>query len=494
MAETVQGDKVRRLSPIDNAFLLAESRNQPLHVGALCVFHPPAGAPDDLVANIADRLRASNRAGAPFNRRLESHWGVKSWVEVDDFDIGQHFVHLSLPKPGRILELLSMVSRVHSAHLDRAYPLWRCYLIEGIEDGRIALYFKIHHSLVDGVAGIRLMLKSMSDDPFDSMLLPAPWELRPSGQSKSLPAVAFGSAAAALQLTRDGLKSVPTVLGHLGQVVSDYRAANPYVVTSFQAPNCILNEKISGSRRFAAQSYSTERIRQIARKLDTTVNDVVLSLCGGALRRYLDELNALPEDPLVAVVPVSVRRDNSETGNEIAMAMANLGTHLADPVERVRLVKGCMDYNKAMLKEMTPAQIMAYSAAILTPGAATLLPGIKRRRRAANLVISHVRGPQTDTYWQGCKLDGIYPASLVLSGFALNITLISRHDNIDFGIIACRRSLLSVQRLLTHLEDALSELEAALGLSYEPGDELDDCKAINGYCLLPDKEAAANAA
>lgn len=477
---------MRKLSPIDTAFLLGERRHQPFHVGGLCVFHPPAGAPDDYVHRIAERLRASNTASPPFNHRLESHWNVKSWVESTDFDLAQHFVHLSLPKPGRILELLSMVSRVHSAHLDRAYPLWRTYLIEGIEDGRIALYSKIHHSLVDGVAGIRLMLKSMSEDPIESMSLPAPWQLQPrSGRSQSIPAVAFGSAAAALQMTRNGMLAAPAVLRQVRQVVADYRDANPHLVTSFQAPNSILNNKISGSRRFAAQSYSTPRIRQIARALDTTVNSVVLSLCGGALRLYLQELDALPEKPLIAVVPVSVRRDDSEFGNEITMAMANLGTHLANPVERAELVKHCMDYNKAMLSSMTPAQAMAYSAAMLAPGALTLLPGVKNHRRAANLVISHVRGPQTNMYWQGCKLDGIYPASLVLDGFALNITLISRHDNIDFGIIACRRSLPSAQRLLTHLEDSIQELEAALGLSYEPDMDPVDCKAINGYCLYP---------
>ncbi|MGB1581759.1 MAG: WS/DGAT/MGAT family O-acyltransferase, partial [Nevskiales bacterium] len=444
--------------------------------------------------SIADRLRGSNQASAPFNRRLESHWGVKSWVEAKDFDLAQHFVHLSLPKPGRILELLSMVSRVHSAHLDRAYPLWRAYLIEGIEDGRIALYFKIHHALVDGVAGIRLMMKSMAEDPIESMQLPPPWEMRPSrSKGKSIPAVAFGSAAATLQMTRAGLRGTPTVLRHLREAVADYRNGNPHLVTSFQAPNSILNEPISGSRRFAAQSYSTPRIRQIARALGSTVNDVILSLCGGALRHYLQELNALPDKALTAVVPVSVRRDDSVTGNEVAMALTGLGTDIADPIERTRQVQGCMDYNKAMLKDMSPAQIMAYSAASLAPGAATLLPGIKNHHRAANLVISHVRGPQTDTYWQGCKLDGIYPASLVLSGFALNITLISRHDNIDFGIIACRRSLPSVQRLLAHLETAIEELETALNLSYDPAQESEDCKAINGYCIYPRPEKLSEA-
>ena len=464
---------MRKLNPIDTAFLLAESRNQPLHVGGLCIFHPPEDAPADFAANIADRLRASQSCAPPFNHRLQSRWGMRSWVEAEDFDIGQHFVHLSLPKPGRILELLAMVSRVHSAHLDRAYPLWRMYLIEGIEDGRIALYSKIHHSLVDGVAGLRLMLKSMAETSEESLGRPAPWEMQPAGvRSTSVTGAAVENASAMMNLLRGGITSTPAVARHVQQMVSDLRAHHPHVVTSFQAPNCVLNSRIAGSRRFAAQSYSTPRIKRIARTVGATTNDVALALCGAALRSYLLEMNALPDEPLVAVVPVSVRKEDAQSGepmgNQVASALANLGTHLADPIARVRLVKGSMDYNKQMLSGMSSAQIMAYTAATMAPAIATLLPGISQHRRAANVVISHVRGPQVDTYWQGCKLDGMYPASLVLSGFALNITLISRHDNIDFGILACRRTLPSAQRLLMHLQTAIEELEQALDLDADP--------------------------
>ncbi len=455
---------MRRLSPIDNAFLMAERRHQPLHVGGLCIFHPPEDAPEGFAADIAAHLRESTTAATPFNRRLESRWGMKSWVEAPDFDMGQHFVHLSLPKPGRILELLAMTSRIHSAHLDRAYPLWRMYLIEGIEDGRIALYMKIHHSLVDGVAGLRLVMKSMSPDPVASMSMPAPWEMQPyKGQEGSTISAALGNVNSGIQALRNGLAGAPEVIRHLQHVVKDFREDNPDLVTSFQAPNSILNANITGSRRFAAQSYSAKRIRKIAKALGSTTNDTVLALCGSALRRYLLEQNALPDKPLISVVPVSVRRDEGETGNEIAFALANLATDLEDPVARVLKVKKSMDYNKAMLEGMSSAQIMAYSMATLAPALVTFLPGVNRNHRPANVVISHVRGPQETVYWQGCRLDGMYPASLVLDGYALNITLISRHDAIDFGIIACRKSLPSVQRLLSHLEDSIVELEVALG-------------------------------
>ncbi len=457
---------MKQLSAIDTLFLLMEQRQQPLHVGALCLYEPPPGAPPEFALNLAERMRESTAAARPFNRRLVSRAGLKFWQEDTNFDLAHHFVHLALPKPGRIRELLAMVSRVHSAHLDRAYPLWRTYLIEGLEDGRIATYSKIHHSLVDGVAGIRLMLKSMSPDVAASLEMPAPWEVRtrktrertlpvPTGTLRGLSALqAFG---------REGATVVPPVLRQLRQSWKDLREGNPDFVGSLQAPHCILNEPITGSRRFAAQSYSMPRIKAIAKKFDATSNDVILALCGAALRQYLMDLDALPEKPLVAAVPVSTRRDDGDSGNEIAFALTHLATHLEHPVERLLAIKRCMDYNKAFMRRLSPAQLLAYEAVMLAPGALNLLTGFDRRRTLLNLVISHVPGPRQDVYWQGCRLDGMYPVSLIIDKMACNITLISRHDKVDFGIIACRKTLPSVQRLLEHIEEALDDLENACG-------------------------------
>ncbi|MGH8542021.1 MAG: WS/DGAT domain-containing protein, partial [Stenotrophobium sp.] len=264
-------------------------------------------------------------------------------------------------------------------------------------------------------------------------------------------------------LAAEGRHSVPAVLHHLRSRYHDYRAKHPDLVTSFQAPRCILNQPISGSRTFAAQSYSTARIKAVGQALDATTNDVVLAMCATALRRYLIDLGALPDKPLVAVVPVSIRRDDGVEGNEVTFALVNLGTHLADPLERFKLIKKSMDYNKDRFRQMTPTQLLAYSVAMLAPGAMKTLAGLDRKTVIANVVISHVPGPRQPMYWQGCLLEGVYPASLLLDGFALNITLVSRHDAVDFGLIACRRTLPGVQRLMDDLEDALIELEAAAG-------------------------------
>jgi diacylglycerol O-acyltransferase len=457
---------MKPLSLIDNAFLLMEQRQQPLHVGALCLFTPPPDAPPDFALQLAERLRQSSEAAPPFNRRLVSRAGIKFWDESGDFELAQHFVHLALPRPGRIRELLAMVSRVHSAHLDRAYPLWRIYLIEGLEDGRIALYSKIHHALVDGVAGIRLLMKSMAPDPETSLAMPAPWEVRTRRTPERrlpVPTPSLRGLSALRELARQGYAGVVPVLQQLRRARQDHRSGNLACVGGLQAPHCLLNGRITGSRRFAAQSYATARIKHIARAFDATANDVVLALCGAALRRYLQELQALPDAPLIAAVPVSTRRDDGDSGNEIAFALTHLGTHLADPAERLRAVKACMDYNKAALRRLNPAQLLAYEGLMFAPGLINLLTGFSREKTIVNVVISHVPGPRSDVYWQGCRLDGLYPVSVVVDRIALNITLVSRHDFIDFGLLGCRKTLPHLQRLLDHLEDSLVELEAVVG-------------------------------
>lgn len=452
---------MRRMKGADAVFLMLERRHQPFHVGALTLYKPPANARKDFAAKLAEHLSESTHAAPPFDRRLSTRFGVSYWEDDTNFDLAHHFVHNSLPKPGRVRELLAMVSRVHSAHLDRAYPLWRTYLIEGLEDGRIATYSKIHHAVVDGVAGIRLMIKSMSRDRKESATMPPPWEMRPRRTGATVPMAAVGEVGALANLIAQGRESIPGVLRQLRQTVRDFRAKHPDLVTSFQAPRCVFNQPITGSRRFVAQSYSTARIKAVGAAFGGTTNDVVLTMCSGGLRRYLIDLKELPDKPLIAAVPVSIRRDDGDDGNQVAGALVNLGTHLADPVKRFRCIKASMDYNKERFRQMTPAQMLAYMAAMLAPGLLTMVPGMGHQRTVANVVISHVPGPRQEMYWQGCKLDGIYPASLLIDGFALNITLISRHDNVDFGIIACRRTLPHVQRLIDHLEESLVELEEA---------------------------------
>lgn len=454
-----------KLSLIDDTFLRLESRRAPLHIGMLMLFEPPADAPKDFAAKLAERLRQSVKAAPPFNQRLVRRRGMHYWQEDEDFDLAHHFVHMALPQPGRIRELLAVVSRVHCGHLDRAYPLWRVYFIEGVEDGRIAVYLKIHHSVVDGVAGIRLLAQSMANTAAESSTMPPLWEVQTTGKSGSqplpVPTPAAGGLIALRMLAREGLNAVKPVLRQVRETMREYRSNNPDIALAGMAPKSLLNGKISATRRFAAQQYSTPRMRTVGKAFGATLNDVVLAMCGGALRRYLMALDQLPEKPLIAGVPVSVRRDNTSFGNEVAFTITHLATDLEDPVERLHAIKRCMDASKQRMKEFSPTQVMSYAALMLMPGAINTLLGRTPDNTLGNVVISHVPGPREDMYWQGARLTGLYPASLLLDHLGLNITVVSRHDFVDFGLIACRKTVPQVQRLLDYLEDELAALEAA---------------------------------
>jgi diacylglycerol O-acyltransferase len=454
-----------KLSPLDTMFLLLERRNAPFHVGALGVFRPPEDAPRDFGAQLAERLNQSVHAVAPFDRQLVSRHGWRFWKSDADFDLGHHFVHLSLPRPGRMQQLLWTVARLHGVALDRSYPLWCTYLIDGLEDGRIATYSKVHHAMVDGMAGIELMLKGMSPDVSTSIAMPPPWDVYTKRAPSAPMSAAVSSYRAVLGLGSRGMTLMSGVVHQLQRVARDFRARNPDLVTSFQAPPSVFNQPITGSRHFAARSYSRPRIEALGVRLGGTTNDVVLALCAAALRRYLLDQNALPDEPLIALVPVSIRREDREGGNEIAGALVSLATHLADPVERYEAIKGSIDYSKARFRGMTPTQMLVYSAAMLVPGLFTLWPGVKTN--IANLVISHMRGPRTPMYWQGCWLEGLYPVSLLLNGFGLNISLISQQETVDFGVLACPRSVPHVQRLLDYLHEALVDLETRTQASLE---------------------------
>lgn len=455
-----------KVGMIDDTFLWLESRRQPLHIGMLMLFEPPQDVPaSEFVMQLADRLRQSKGAAAPFNRRLVRQRGKHYWKEAEDFDITHHFVHIALPQPGRIRELLAMVSRIHCSHLDRAYPLWRLYLIEGLEDGRFAVYFKIHHSLIDGITGIRMLIKCMSTSPDESAKLLPPWEIptkKGGAQHLPVPTPATGGLSAFRSIARAGLRSVIPVINEMRSNMWDIWSKNPDFVTGGQAPRSILNQKVSATRRFAAQSYSTPRIKAVADAFDSTLNDVILAMCAGALRRYFSDLDELPDRPLIAAVPVSIRRDRHRFGNEVAFTFTHLATNLEDPAARMRAIKSCMDYNKEHLSKLTPEQSMVCAAMKLMPGLYNAMMGNSQKYSLANLVISHVPGPRRTMYWQGARLCGLYPASLLTDGGALNITLVSRHDFVDFGIIACRKTVPQVQRLLEYLEEALGELEEAI--------------------------------
>jgi WS/DGAT/MGAT family acyltransferase len=237
------------------------------------------------------------------------------------------------------------------------------------------------------------------------------------------------------------------------------------LITPLDAPDTILNQPIGGSRRFVAQSWEIERVREIGRKAGATLNDVVLAMCSGALRTYLQEQDALPDKSLTTAVPVSLRSgdDSDAGGNSVGLIIATLATDVEDPAVRLATIRASVQAAKGVMGELSPLQILAMSAVNGAPLALTPLPGfVSHTRPPFNVLISNVPGPKEQMYWNGARLDGVYPASIPMDGMALNITLTSNFDKLDFGLTGCRRTLPSLQRMIHHLEDALIDLEKAV--------------------------------
>jgi diacylglycerol O-acyltransferase len=462
------------MSPADSLFLMVETREHPMHVGGLQLFVPPEGADAHDVSQTFDGLIATDDVRPLFRRRARrsvTGLGLWGWERDDAFDIEHHVRHTALPRPGRVLELLALCGQLHSNLLDRHRPLWEASLIEGLADGRFAMYLKVHHALVDGVSALRLLQRGLSEEP-DQRDMPPPWANRP-GVDEQKPADPSETREQGDVLNR-ALHSAVNVLGEvaglpgaLANAVSRgiHEQAAPL---SFSAPRSMLNVPITGARRFAAQSWPIERIRRVGKAADATVNDVVLAMCSGALRSYMLGLDALPDSPLIAMVPVSLHVDDShrEGGNAIGVVMCNLGTHLTDPAARLAAITASMNDGKAAMAGMSPLQIMALSALGMSPLALAPLLGVQNRFRPPfNLVISNVPGPQSPLYYNGSRLDGVYPLSIPVDGQALNITCTSYSDKLAFGLTGCRRSVPHLQRLLGHLDDELDLLERAAGVA-----------------------------
>lgn len=449
----------------DLPFLLSESRATPMHVGGLQVFELPEGADPTWVGQQFEEMVAHPDIGGLFRRRVyrspSTGWQW-AWRDDEELDIEYHVRHSALPEPGRVRELLALGSRLHGTLLDRQRPLWEFHLIEGLEGNRFACYTKVHHALVDGVSALRLLERSLSTDP-DAVVPPA-WASRPRppkaegaepGGNGPLDAV-FGMAKGAVDLV--GL--TPTLLRSARRAFQEELAAFP-----FKAPSTMFNVHITGARRIAADTWSLPRVKAVAKASDATLNDIVLAMCAGALRRYLLEMDALPEESLTSMVPVSLRKDDSAGGNAVGAVLTTLATDIADPSWRLARIKESMHIAKDSLAGLSSLQLLAFSALNVAPTPiVSLLGGGEGMRPPFNLVISNVPGPRERLYLNGARLQGVYPASLPYHGQALNITLTSYVDNLEIGLTGCRRRVPHLQRILTHLEESLVELELAVGL------------------------------
>ncbi len=457
----------KRLTMMDSVFLAGESRESMMHVGGLFPFTPPADAPPGLLRQLSDELKASPEVTAPWNLKLRTPEFLKNplqgWVEDREFDIDYHVRRSALPTPGDERELGILVSRLHGIPMDFHRPPWEVHFIEGLSGGRFALYFKIHHSLIDGYTSMRMLAASLSSDPDERttpMFFTQPPRVRAFGEDDYEPPTLASLMAAG----REQYSAARDAGRALMNVVRAARAHDRDLIAPMQAPRSIFNRRISRNRRFATQQVALERMRAVAKTAGGTLNDVCLALCASGLRRLLLELDALPAQPLIAMLPVNVRpKGDPGGGNAVGAILASLATDREDPAARLDAIIASTSRAKEQLQGLTKNGILQYSAMLMAPLSLQTVTGMGGRMRPAfNVVISNVPGPERALYFRGARLEAVYPLSIPFHGYGLNITINSYVDTLNFGYTGCREALPHLQRLAVYGGEALDELERAV--------------------------------
>lgn len=480
---------MEQLSGLDGAFLAMETRTVFGHVGSVCIVDAGVapGVESGLTLEHLTRVIASRLPLVPlFRRRLVTvPFGLDHpyWIEDPDFDIEFHVRELALPAPGNDRQLSEQVARLHARPLDRSRPLWELYLITGLSGRRAAIYSKIHHAAIDGVSGGDILTAVLDVSPqgrelpgvelFEGEQPPDPiWLL-----ARSVVSLAR-QPLNAVRVATDLARSIPLLANAIGSplahLIGGMDDGDLLSQTGLRAPSTPFNAPVSPHRRWAFTDLPLAEVKKLRSGpdgADLTVNDVVMALCAGALRRWLLQHEALPDAPLVAAVPVSVRsRDQKSTyGNRVSMMIAALPTHLSDPQERLAAMHEAMRAAKDQHGAI-PASLLADVTQFAMPALANQAWRLSARLRLFelvnpfNLFISNVPGPNTPLYFAGAELLACYPVSSLVDGQGLNITVMSYRGNLYFGLVACRALVPNLDVMAGYLRDELDALTSAASL------------------------------
>lgn len=444
------------LKPLDAVWLMMETDDTPMHMGVLAIFRKPRKAAPAYVVGLANGMRSAP-AVAPWNCCVSRRLGYRL-VEEKDFDIDYHFRRSALPAPGGERELGQMISRLHSNALDPKRPLWEVHLVEGLERDRFALYVKVHHALVGGVNGVPPVLAMLSA----------------SARSRnSLPLWARPLDGSDVQDDLSDTLQWPGLAGSVDSLTSMGRAAfgllrgavRPSERNSFLfprgTPRSTLNRHISAQRRFATQQFEQQRIETLARATDSTVNEILTYLCGSSLRRFFKEYNALPDESLVGVIPVSLQeRGQHLAGNAIAGLRVPLGTHVGDPLRRLQSVKTALKEVREDRASLPEDSVTSYVLLRAAPLYASQLARVGQFVPPLyNLAISNTTGHEKPLYLDGARLEAVYPLSPLLQFSALSIDCVSYAGTLNVGFTGARDTLPHLQRMAVYLGKALEDLE-----------------------------------
>jgi WS/DGAT/MGAT family acyltransferase len=475
---------MQQLTGLDAAFLALETANSTGHVGGVSVLDARGLAEPLTLARLTDIVAQRLPEAPPVLRRKLLHvpLGIDQpyWVDDPDFDIEYHIRELALPRPGSDTQLTEQIARLHARPLDKSRPLWEIYLITGLARRRVAVYTKIHHAAIDGVSGAELLTLLLDLTPEgrpETALEP----FRPAGSPNRamITMLAAGrlawrpvqTARVAGGLVRFLPSLAPALSPVVGGLLGLNRGDGAVIPTpSGRAPATPFNKPITPHRRIAFRSVDLDTVKAVKNAFGFSVNDVVLAMSAGALRRWLIEHDALPAEPLVAMIPVSVRDPGSKNamGNRVSAMLATLPTHLADPAERLEVAHAATKIAKAQQAAVPQGlvdQISDFSPPALTARAARVVfaTGLLHRLPPFNLVVSNVPGPNIPVYLGGAKLLAHYPVSVLTDGLGLNITVVGYLGQLNFGLVSCRELVPDIDVLAGYLADELELLVKAAG-------------------------------
>lgn len=473
---------MKQLSGLDATFLYLEKPEMPMHVGAMHVLELPAGHRGRYVNDLRRHMAARLPVAPVLRRRL---WWMPlnlanpAWVDVEP-DLTQHIVEHQLPRGsashGDARTLMEAeVSKRHPELLDRHRPLWKMHVIEGLppsERGRrqVGLYTQLHHAAVDGQAAVAL-----ANVLFDLTPEPRKIEMRPGRRTRTfkldmvemLRGALSNEVAQIARIVRDLPATLGTVAGTAKAAFSPRTLLGKTSGNVTLAPNTPMNATVTPARAFAAASVPLPELKALAHAHAATLNDMVLMLCSGALRSYLQQHGQLPRKSLVAAVPISLRDvGDTRADNQASMSLVSLGTHLADPVKRlahIRTASGAMKSTMGRMKSILPTDYPSIGVPWLIEAAASLYGKARvaeRLPQVANVVISNVPGPQVPLYLAGARVRSNHPTSIVVHGLALNITVQSFDAAMDFGLMADGAALPDVKLIALAVDAALEELRA----------------------------------
>ena len=470
LAQTHQEADMTRLSVIDYAFLALETAESPKHVAGLLVLDLPENAEPRFLSNLFDSFRSSEPV-PPFNQKLGRSLGLPTWTDDPNIDMGYHVIVHVLPEPGDRSQLVELVSRLHEERLDRSRPMWQFHLIEGLKAGqRFACYFKIHHAYMDGAKMSARVARVLNRSPDDHSVMPI-WCADLSRPKKSRPKKRL---AAKLRSAAKSAGEVPELvalnLSHVPQALGLTKGQMP---APFSAPKGLLNQPLTPPRALAAADLPLEAVRKVAKAQGVKVNDVLLELCDGALRRYVAERGEPANQALIAQVPIALEQAKGHaTGNQITIALIELATTEPDPLTRLHRIAANTAQVKKKFSEVSGSNAQTYTVLWNAVAEAFNIAGLTGKARPlGNVVISNLPGPKERLYLRGAPVRALYPISTIAPGASLNITIYTYAGQMHFGLIAGRDAIPDLQRLAQYIEDGFEELQMLTGSTDEADGE-----------------------